>query len=166
DPQQLDANRVRALVEEAREGEPDERAAKLREALTLWRGPPLDEFAYASFAQPEIARLEELRLTTLEERIDADVAAGRHAEVVGELEALVAEHPLRERFREQLMLALYRSGRQAEALAAYQSTRQALVDGLGIEPTPALQELERAILQQDPALDLQLPPITERSILV
>src|SRR5207248_1825954 len=97
---------------------------------------------------------------------EADLALGRAAKLVGEIEALVAEHPLRERFRAQLILALYRSGRQAEALAAYQSTRQALVDGLGIEPTPALQELERAILQQDPALDLQLPPITERSILV
>ena len=122
-------------------------------ALSLWRGPALADFAYESFAQAAIARLEEIRLAAVELRIDADLALGRHDELVGELEALVAEHPLRERLREYLMTALYRSGRQAEALDAYQDARRALVDELGIEPSPALQELERAILRQDPALD-------------
>ncbi len=98
-------------------------AEQLREALELWRGPPLAEFAFESFAQAEIGRLEELRLALLEDRIDADLACGRHAELVGELEALVAEHPLRERLRRQFVLALYRSGRQAEALEAYREAR-------------------------------------------
>ena len=124
----------------------------LRAALALWRGAPLADFAYEAFAQAAIGRIEELRLAALERRIEADLELGRHAGLVGELEALVAEHPLRERLRGQLMLALYRSGRQAEALAAYPSTGDALVDGLGIEPSPSLQELERAILRQD------LPP--------
>ena len=133
---------------------------KPREALALWRGPPLAEFTYADFAQAEIARLDELHLTCLEQRIDADLAAGRHTELVGELEALVAEHPLRERPREQLMLALYRSGRQAEALTTYRDARQALVEELGIDPGRGLRELEQAILRQDPALDLG-PPADE-----
>ncbi len=102
---------------------------------------PFADFTFESFAQPEIARLNELRLSVLEERIDADLEAGRHAELVGELEPLVAEYPLRERLRAQLMLALYRSGRQAEALQAYQDARSALVDELGIEPSPALSQL-------------------------
>ena len=127
---------------------------KPQEALAGWRGPPLADFSYQRFAEPEIARLEELRLACLEERIAADLAAARHAAVVGELEALVTEHPLRERLRGQLMLALYRSGRQAEALAAYQDTRRVLVDELGIEPSQSLRELHQAILQQDPSLDL------------
>ena len=125
-------------------------AMTLREALGLWRGPALADVAYESFAQAEIARLEELRRPALEERIDADLALGRHAELVGELEALVAAEPLRERLRGQLMLALYRSGRQADALAAYRDARQILVDELGIEPGRALAELEAAILRQDP----------------
>ena len=120
----------------------------------MWRGPPLADFAYDDFAQTAVARLEEIRLGALELRIDADLALGRHDELVGELKALVAEHPLRERFRGCLMTALYRSGRQAEALDAYQDARRTLVDELGIEPSPALQELERAILRQDRALDL------------
>ena len=132
-----DTDRVHELVGEARAAaSPEDRAAKLREALALWRGPPLAEFAFEAFAQPEIARLEELRLAVLEDRLDADLEAGRHADVVGELEALVEEHPLRERFREQLMLALYRSGRQAEALEAFQRARHVLVDELGIDPSP------------------------------
>ena len=115
----------------------------LREALSLWRGPPLAEFAYEAFAQAAIGRLEELWLAATELRVEADLALGRHSELVGELESLVLENPFRERLRGQLMLALYRAGRQAEALEAYQSARRTLVDGLGIEPSPALQELER-----------------------
>src|SRR5205823_5875309 len=102
----------------------------------------------------EIARLEELRLACLEERIERDLALGSHAELIGELDALVEEHPLRERVRGQLMLALYRSGRQAEALATYQRARRFLVDELGIEPSRSLRELELAILRQDRSLDL------------
>ena len=132
---------------------PASAAGSLRAALELWRGPALADFAYEPFAQAEIARLEELRLTALERRIEADLALGRDAELVGELEALVARHPLRERPRVQLMLALYRAGRQAEALDAYQQARRVLVDELGIDPSPALQELEKAILRQDPSLD-------------
>ena len=124
------------------------------EALSVWRGPPLGDFAYQRFALPEIARLEEQRLACLEERVERDLAAGLHGDLVGELEALVAESPLREGLRRQLLLALYRSGRQAEALEAYQETRKALVDGLGIEPSRELRELHQAILNQDPALDL------------
>jgi DNA-binding SARP family transcriptional activator len=152
-PDRLDAGRVRTLVDEARRAPPDERTTKLREALALWRGPPLAEFAFEAFAQPEIARLEELRLAVLEERLDADLEAGRQAEVVGELEALVEEHPLRERFREQLMLALYRSGRQAEALEAFQQGRHVLVGELGIDPSPRLQQLHGAILRQEAGLE-------------
>jgi hypothetical protein len=125
--------------------------------LALWRGPALADLAYEPFTQVEIARLEELRLAALEERIDADLALGRHAQLVGELEALVRQHPLWERLRGQLILALYRSGRQAEALAAYQDVRRALVEELGIEPGPDLQRLERAMLVQDSALDLESP---------
>lgn len=129
-------------------------AGNPREALSLWRGPPLAEFAYARFARDGITRLEELHLACLEQRVELDLAAGHHAQLAGELEALVAEHPLRERLRAQLMLALYRSGRQAEALASYQAVRRALVDELGIEPDRSLRELEQAILRQDPSLDL------------
>jgi DNA-binding SARP family transcriptional activator len=123
------------------------------EALMLWRGSPLSDFGYQRFAQAEIARLEDLRLVCLEERIDQDLGAGRQAELTGELERLVKEHPLRERLRGQLMLALYRSGRQAEALETYQQTRATLVEELGIEPSRELRELHQAILNQDPALD-------------
>ncbi len=128
------------------------------EALALWRGPPLSDFAYQRFAQAEIARLEDERLACLEEHIERELAAGRHAELTGELEALVAGNPLRERLRSQLMLALYRSGRQAEALEAYQQARSTLVDELGIEPGRELRELQQAILNQDPALELQTKP--------
>jgi DNA-binding SARP family transcriptional activator len=152
-PDELDAARFERLLAEAREsltdGDPAQAAACLREALALWRGPALADFAYEPFAQAEIARLEELRLACLEERIEADLALGRQADLVGELEGLVVQQPLRERLRGQLMLALYRSGRQAEALEAYQEGRRALVDELGIEPSPALQRLEKAILVQD-----------------
>jgi DNA-binding SARP family transcriptional activator len=175
-PDELDLHRFERLVDEGRSllarGLAADASGRLRDALSLWRGPALADFAYESFAQAAIARLEEIRLAAVELRIDADLALGRHDELVGELEALVAEHPLRERLRRYLMTALYRSGRQAEALDAYQNARRALVDELGIEPSPALQELEKAILRQDPSLDVEaLAPIrvrevAERSILV
>jgi DNA-binding SARP family transcriptional activator len=126
----------------------------LLEALALWRGPPLAEFAAEPFARAEIARLEELHAGALEARVDADLALGAHTALVPELEALAARYPLRERLREQLMLALYRSGRQAEALRAYRDARSTLVDELGIEPGRKLQGLEQAILRQDSSLDL------------
>jgi DNA-binding SARP family transcriptional activator len=157
DPGALDLHRFENLVAEGREalssGAAETADARLREALGLWRGPALDDFAFEAFAQPSIARLEELRLGALEERIDADLALGGHAEVVAELEELVERHPLRERPRGQLMLALYRSGRQADALEAYAATRRVLVEELGIEPSPSLQRLERAILNQEQSLE-------------
>jgi DNA-binding SARP family transcriptional activator len=147
---QLDIARFEQLVVEARTKDgPDRRSERLREALSLWRGPPLADFAFEAWAQPEIMRLEELRLSALEDRIEADLEAGRHAELVGELESLVAEHPLREGLRGQLMLALYRSGRQADALDAFQEARQTLVAELGLEPGPSLQTLHRRIIQQE-----------------
>jgi len=176
EPDELDLQRFERLVDEGRglrdRGLVAEASDRLRDALALWRGPALADFAYESFAQAAIARLEEIRLAAVELRIDGDLALGRHDELIGELEALVAEHPLRERLRMFLMTALYRSGRQAEALDAYQDARRALVDGLGIEPSPALHELERAILQQDPGLEVEAPAparvrkAAERSILV
>ena len=141
---ELDAELCLRLAEEGRP----------REALALWRGPPLSDFAFEPFANPEIARLDELRVTCLEERVEEDLAAGRHAAVVGELESLVASHPLRERLRAQLMLALYRSDRQAEALDCYQVGRNRLSDELGLEPGESLKALQRQILAHDPALDL------------
>lgn len=151
-----DADEFERLLDAARRQPPREAAATLRSALALWRGPPLVDVAYEAWAQAEIARLEELRLVALEERIDADLSLGAAPRLVPELEALVAEHPLRERLRGQLMLALYRSGRQAEALECYREARQALSEELGLDPGPALQELERRILQQDPGLE---PPL-------
>jgi DNA-binding SARP family transcriptional activator/class 3 adenylate cyclase len=135
-------------------GEPATAADRFGEALALWRGPPLSEFADAPFARAAKARLEELRLTVIERRFEAELALGRHAPLVGELEEQIADNPFRERLRGQLMLALYRCGRQAEALDAYQRTRRALVDELGIEPSRPLQELEGRILRQDPGLEL------------
>ncbi len=175
EPDELDLHRFERLVDEARsllaQGLAVDASERLHDALALWRGPALAEFAYEGFAQTAIARLEEIRLAAVELRIDADLSLGRHAELVGELEALVAEHPLRERLRRCLMTALYQSGRQAEALDAYQEARRALVDELGIDPSPALQELERAILRQEPALSVVPGPayaqgVAERSILV
>ena len=125
----------------------------LREAEALWRGQPLADLDFKPFARIEIDRLAEMRLVATEDRIDADLALGRHRRLVPELERMVAEHPLRERVRGQAMLALYRSGRQAEALASYRDGRAHLVDQLGVEPGPALRGLERAILRQDAALD-------------
>jgi DNA-binding SARP family transcriptional activator len=130
-------------------------AARLREALGLWRGPPLSDFTYEAFAQGEIARLEQARTAALEERIDADLALGRHDLLVPELEQLAREYPLRERLCAQRMLALYRAGRQAEALQAYRDSRQVLIDQLGIEPGRELRELHQAIVEQDQRLDLQ-----------
>ena len=153
---QLDSARFATLLAAAgdalRAGDPGAARTLLGEADSLWRDPPLADFTYESFAQAEVARLEELRLEALELQIDADLALGRQALLVGEIERLIALHPFRERLRAQLMLALYRSGRQAEALEAYRQARTALVEELGIEPGTALQELERAILAQDPGL--------------
>jgi DNA-binding SARP family transcriptional activator len=148
-----DVDRFLALVADAHEtADPAERAETLREALALWRGEALADLTYEPFVQAEAARLEELRLVALEERIAADLQLGGHTEVVPELESLIAAHPLRDRFRCQLMLALYRSGRQADALATYREGRRLLSDELGLEPGPELQELERQILRHDPAL--------------
>src|SRR5207248_10357834 len=121
--------------------------------LALWRGQALADFAYEPFAQGEPARLEEERLAALENRIDADLALGRDAALVGELDTLVREHPLRERLHAQLMLALYRSGRQADALAAYRRARDLLADELGIDPGEPLERLHAAVLGHDPDLD-------------
>jgi DNA-binding SARP family transcriptional activator len=145
----LDVRRVRELTEAARPAEPAERARLLHEAEQLWRGPPLAEFAYDAFAQTAIAQLEELRLSVIEERIGAELELDGYPGALDELEKLVLEHPLRERLRWQLMLALYRSGRQADALHAYQDARRTLLEQLGIEPGPALQRLHGAILRQD-----------------
>jgi DNA-binding SARP family transcriptional activator len=149
DPEQLDVARVRTLVDEARASEPARRAELLDEALALWRGEPLAEFRYEAFAQDEIARLEEFQLTLLEERAEAKLAIGAHGDLVTELEALVRRHPLRERLRAQLMLALYRSGRQAQALEAYREGRELLVEELGLEPSPLLRGVHASILRQE-----------------
>jgi DNA-binding SARP family transcriptional activator len=166
DPQHLDLHRFERLVEEADAAAAAAAAVKLREALALWRGPPLADLAYESFAQAAIGRLEELRLGVLEKRIEADLALGRHADLVAELEAFTTEHPLREHVRAQLMLALYRCGRQADALAVYQAARRTLIEELGIELSPPLRELQQAILRQDPSLELARAPLPERSLLV
>ena len=152
-PGALDTDQLEELRARAREADPREAGRLLREGLALWRGPPYADLRYEEALQPEIRRLEELRLATLEERIEADLAAGEASQLVAELEALVAEHPHRERLRGLLMLALYRSGRQTEALETYQQGRQLLDSDLGLEPGPELKELERAILAHDPALD-------------
>jgi DNA-binding SARP family transcriptional activator/Fe2+ transport system protein FeoA len=143
EPDELDLGRFLELQSEAKFGE----------ALSLWRGGPLADFAYDRFARAEIERLVELRLACLEERTEQELARGRHAELVGELEALVREYPLRERLRAQLMVALYRSGRQAEALEVYQSARRMLVEELGIEPGRSLRDLHQAVLRQDAELE-------------
>jgi DNA-binding SARP family transcriptional activator len=159
DQNEVDLERFELLV--ARGG-----GENLREALALWRGPALADFDHEAWAQAPIARLQELRLTAFEQRVDFELHAGRHAELVAELETEMSHNPLRERLRAQLMLALYRSGRQADALRAYQDGRKALLEQLGIEPYPAMRELERAILRQEPSLDLDQPTPPERSILV
>jgi DNA-binding SARP family transcriptional activator len=158
EPGELDLARFEQLVAEARRAPAESAAARLRDALGLWRGPPLEDLSYEQFAQSEIARLEELRVAALEQRVEADLALGRHAELVGELDTLVAQHPTREHFRHQLMLALYRSDRQAEALEAYRRARQELSEELGLEPSESLKQLEAAILRQDPELSLSTGP--------
>ncbi|HSD03234.1 MAG TPA: AfsR/SARP family transcriptional regulator, partial [Gaiellales bacterium] len=131
----------------------DSASEVLSRALALWRGPPLADLAYEEAFTQDVSRLEEMRWTCLEDRIDADLAAGRHSDVIADLEELSHRYPLRERACELLMLAYYRSGRQADALHVYRRMRAALVGGLGLEPSRALVDLERRILQQDPTLD-------------
>ena len=158
EPDRLDARRFERLVAEGRDelsaGRADRAAQALEAGLALWRGPPLADLAYEPFARAEAGRLEELRVAAQELLVDAKLALSRHDEVVEQLEMLVAEHPYRERLRAQLMLALYRCDRQADALQAYQDARRQLVDELGIEPGERLRDLEAAILAQDPALKL------------
>ena len=165
EPDEVDSERFERSLREAQRslaaGDARRACARLDEALALWRGDPLSDVAYEPFAQREIARLEELRVVALEVRLDAALALGRHGDAVGELEALVRAHPLRERFRAQLMLALYRCGRQADALAAYRDAGELLRDELGIEPGPELRELEGRILRQDPGLAAPRPPAAE-----
>jgi DNA-binding SARP family transcriptional activator/DNA-binding beta-propeller fold protein YncE len=158
---ELDLASFERLVGEGRNalerGDAELAAARLREAESLWRGRPLADLEFEPFVRIDVERLEELRLAALEDRIEADLALGRHADLAGELDALVARHPLRERLRAQLMRALYRSGRQADALRAYGEARQHLVDELGIEPGPALRQLQQAVLEHDPGLDAPDP---------
>jgi DNA-binding SARP family transcriptional activator len=165
EPGELDSERFETLLADgtrAREaGENLAAAEALRDALRLWRGQALADFTYEPFAQGEIARLEELRTIAREERLEADLALGRHAAVLGELESLVREHPLRERLRGQLMLALYRCGRQAEALDVYRRAHHTLTEELGISPGPELQRLEQAILRHDAKLELAVEPAPE-----
>jgi DNA-binding SARP family transcriptional activator len=162
EPEQLDLWRFERFARSGREalgaGDPERAASELRAALALWHGPALADLAYEPFAAARVGRLEELRIAATEDRIDADLALGRHRELVVELEELVTEHPHRERLHAQLMLALYRSGRQADALGAYRAASRALGDDLGLEPGPALRRLERSILAQDPALELAPAP--------
>jgi DNA-binding SARP family transcriptional activator len=161
-PDDLDVHRFERSVDAGERalaaGDLDRAAQRLRQGLALWRGAALADFAYEPFAQQEIARLDELRLVAIEQRIDVDLALGRHAQLVGELEGLVREHPLRERLRGQLMLALYRCGRQAEALETYRSGRQRMNDELGLELGPELRRLEAGILAQSPELAAPAPP--------
>lgn len=156
---EVDAARAEALGREARGIAPDDALPLLEDALGSWRGEALLDVRYDDFAQPEIARLDELRLALVELRIDTELALGRDGELVPELERLVGEHPLRERFRAQLMTALYRSGRQGDALAAFQDARRVLLDELGLEPGDELRRLQRAILEHDSSLAAPRPLI-------
>jgi DNA-binding SARP family transcriptional activator len=160
-PEELDVSQFEQLVSEGREaltaGAAEQAARTLRQALSLWQGPALADFRYEPFAQAEIVRLEELHLTCLEERVEADLALGMASVLVAELRQLVSEHPLRERLRSQLMLALYRDGRQAEALEVYREFRSVLRDELGLDPSPQLRELETAILRHDSPVS---PPVS------
>jgi DNA-binding SARP family transcriptional activator/DNA-binding beta-propeller fold protein YncE len=164
DERALDVERFRRLVADARRlaaGGQEERARQIyRRALALWRGPPLADISFESFARNEVERLEEERLSAVVDLVDCELALGHHAELVPELETLVREQPVRERLRALLMVALYRSGRQADALAVYQDARRTLVEELGLEPGHELQDLERAILTHDPALE---PPPRHRT---
>ena len=155
DPLSVDALRFADLVAAARAAagtDPETAARRYREALALWRGTPLAEFAETRWAGPEVARLTQLQLAARVELIDLELAAGRHTEVLGELEALTAAHPLHEPLHGRLMLALYRAGRQADALAAYQHAREVLDAELGLTPGAELRDLQEAILRQDPHL--------------
>src|SRR6266540_136633 len=160
-PHELDATQFELLLGEARaaDGQPDRVGAILREALAMWRGSAFADLAVEGSLSGEIARLEELRLGAIEGRIAADLASGRHTDLIGELERLTREHPLRERLWAQLMLALYRSGRQADALAAFQRARGLLAEELGVDPSPELQRLQERILKQDPDLELTGEPL-------
>ncbi len=166
EPEQIDAHRFERLLDEGKRanaaGRHSEALAALDQALGLWRGAPLADLGYEEFARAEVERLEELRLVATEERLDAELALGRHDTAVPELDALTAKHPLRERLRGQLMLALYRSGRHAEALRVYTDTRRRLLDELGIEPSQQLRDLEQAILRQDPELERPRPAVAAR----
>jgi DNA-binding SARP family transcriptional activator/DNA-binding beta-propeller fold protein YncE len=161
DPDRLDLHRFERLAREGREelvaGHPEEAAATLDRALALWRGPPLDELALDASVDAALGRLCELRLSALEDRFEAGLASGRHIELAAELEEFVREHPLRERARAQLMIALYRSGRQSEALQVYRDVRVLLAEELGLDPGPELQRLEKAILVQDASLAASAP---------
>ena len=162
EPDQLDASRFERLLDDGREAlsaaDPGKALTSLDTALSLWRGPALADFPYEPFAQAEIARLEDLRVAAVEQLIEAKLALGRHGEVIGQLERLVEEHPYREHLHAQLMLALYRADRQADALQAYQNARRQLVEELGIEPGARLRELEAAVLAQDESLAMEAPP--------
>jgi DNA-binding SARP family transcriptional activator len=156
---QIDAGRFERLLTDARRLPAEERRERLEAALSLWRGPALAEFAFDDFAQAATRRLEELRLVAREEKIDADLELGRHGDVIGELEALVRDFPLRETFRKQLMLALYRAGRQAEALEVYQNARARFIEELGIEPGPELKQLQSEILRHEAGLAVSDAPV-------
>jgi WD40 repeat protein/DNA-binding SARP family transcriptional activator len=162
EPDQVDALRFERLTEQAvaslGRGESETASDLARAALEMWRGPPLADFAHEAFAQPAIARLEASRLRAVEGRIEAELSLGNDGDLVAELEELTRAHPLREQLRAQLMLALYRSGRQAEALAVFHETRSALRDELGLEVSPALRDLAGQLLRQDPSLDAMVPP--------
>ena len=167
----VDADRFETLAREGRAaldtGDARRAATRLTEALALWRGPPLGEFAYEPFARREISRLEAERVAAIEGRLGAELQLGRGRQLVPELEQLVDEHPLRERLVSALMLALYRAGRQADALAAYRAARRRLVDELGLEPGVELRELERRILDHDPSLlprSRVIGPVTRRPV--
>ena len=161
EPGRLDLDRFERLAADGGSaldsGEFELARDRLREALALWRGSPLEDLQTEPFAAVAVARLEDLRLAALERRFEAELALGAHHDVVGELEGLVGEHPAHEDFAAQLMRALYRCGRQSDALAAFRDLRARLVELYGIEPTPALRELEAAVLRQDPALDAPAP---------
>src|SRR5262249_47609087 len=157
DPERLDSARMQVVIASAQEcvskGEFETAADRFREALSFWRGARLAGLQFESRGRDEVAAPEELRLTALMDRIDCDLALGRQGDVLGELNVLAHEHPLRERLRAQQMLALYRADRQADALEAYAEARRTLVDDLGIEPSEALQRLQQAILSHDPSLE-------------
>jgi len=169
EPDQLDLIRFEWLLAEGQEAltnhDPSEASEKLHAALALWRGPALADFALESFTPTATARLDELRVAAIEKQTEADLQLGHHTKLISELEALVDQYPFRERIQAQRMLALYRSGRQAEALAAYRNARRTFIDELGIEPALILQNLEKAILRHDPSLDLPQLPAPNRSIL-